>query len=65
MRDPTLAAFSCACGSADVFAVRPGLEVVRRGAVDLFSRLDPVVEGRVDVCWCLACWSKRWGRNVA
>ena len=29
----------CTCGSSEWFAVRPGVEPERRGAVDLFTRL--------------------------
>jgi hypothetical protein len=56
-----LAAARCACGSQAIVAVRPGLDPLRRGAIDLFSRADPLVEGRPDAVWCRACWVTRWG----
>jgi hypothetical protein len=63
-RDPTLATVTCPCG-APPFAIRPGVEPVRRGAIDLWTRLDPLIDGRVDQVWCLVCWSKRFGRRAA
>lgn len=52
-----LAALRCACGSAAVMAIRPGLDPVRRGAVDLFTRVDPLTHtGAPDAAWCLVCW---------
>ena len=50
------AALRCGCGCSDLVAIKPGQEPVRRGAVDLFTRLDPLVErGAPDVAWCAAC----------
>jgi len=50
----------CSCGSADVMAVKPGVEPLRRGAVDLFTRLDPLTEkGEPSVAWCRECWPWR------
>lgn len=54
---PSLAAARCGCGCADVFAVRPGVAPARRGAIDLFTRLDPLVTiGVPDAFWCRPCW---------
>ena len=59
MTDPSLATLRCGCGSESIFALRPGVDPERRGAVDLFTRLDPLVSiGAPDVAWCAACWSK-------
>ncbi|HEY5306634.1 MAG TPA: hypothetical protein VIJ52_08230 [Pseudolabrys sp.] len=62
----TLASLRCTCGSPDIVALRPGQDAERRGAVDLFTRLDPIVEtGAPDMCWCRACWTARFGCEVA
>jgi hypothetical protein len=56
----------CACGSAEIFALRPGVEPLRLDAIDLFTRRDKATEaGVADAAWCLACWSKRYGRRAA
>ena len=60
----TLTAARCACGSLSIVAVRPGLDPLRRGAIDLFTRADPLVEGRPDAVWCRACWMTRWASNA-
>jgi hypothetical protein len=39
-----LASLRCACGSAAIIAIRPGLEPLRRGAVDIVTRCDPLTE---------------------
>lgn len=57
---------SCACGDRNIFAVRPGIEPLRLDAVDLFTRRDKAIEaGVADVCWCLACWSRKFARKAA
>lgn len=54
---PDLSAARCLCGSPEIAAIKPGLEPERRGAIDLFTRVDPLVErGAPDVIWCLPCW---------
>lgn len=54
---PSLSDARCACGSAEVVAIRVGMEPGHRGAIDLFTRLDPLIErGSPDVFWCRACW---------
>lgn len=55
--DPTLPA-RCSCPArGPVIAVRPGQDAVRRGAIDLFTRLDPLLEGATaDQFWCAVCW---------
>jgi hypothetical protein len=61
-----LTTLRCGCGSPTIFSVRPGVEPLRRGAIDLFTRLDPVlVAGVPDVAWCLACWATAFGPRVA
>lgn len=58
-----MTAVSCGCGCLDVFAVRPGYEGARRGAVDLFTRLDPIVDRPVpDEVWCKPCWLRAFTR---
>lgn len=54
--NPTLP-LSCSCPAhGPIIAVRPGQDAMRRGAVDLFTRLDPMVEAEVaDQFWCAAC----------
>lgn len=54
----------CACpAGGPIVAVRPGQDATRRGAIDLFTRLDPLVEREVpDVFFCAACapwWKAR------
>ncbi len=49
----------CACGSEDLASIRPGQEPLRRGAVDLFTRVDPLVEiGTPSVGFCMACLTR-------
>lgn len=61
----SLANARCRCGCAPgvpIFAIRPGQDAERRGAIDLFTRLDPLVEaGAPDVAWCRASWMERFG----
>lgn len=58
----TLPGALCACGEAELFSVKPGTEPLRRGAVDLFTRLDPLIDGGVaDQFWCRACWMAKFG----
>lgn len=55
-------AIQCSCGAPDIIALRPGVEPLRRGAVDLFTRLDPLVEiGEPATAWCAACWDAKFG----
>lgn len=62
---PSLAALRCGCGSSEVMALRPGQDAARRGAVDLFSRLDPLVDaGAPDAAWCMGCWTATFARPV-
>ena len=43
-------------------AVQVGQNGERRGAVDLFTRLDPLIERPVpDVLFCRACWVAKFG----
>lgn len=57
----SLANARCGCGCATVFAVRPGQDPERRGAVDLFTRRDPLVEaGAPDAFFCAPCWMDRF-----
>lgn len=59
---PSLADLRCGCGSAAIMALRPGQDAVRRGAVDLFTRLDPLLVADVpDVAWCDGCWGRGLG----
>jgi hypothetical protein len=55
---PDLTAARCLCPArGPIVAVRPGLDAVRRGAVDLFNRKDTLIEGEVrDQFWCSKCW---------
>lgn len=54
---PSLAEARCSCGCPTIFSVRPGVEPARRGAIDLFTRLDPLVTiGSPDTFWCRPCW---------
>jgi hypothetical protein len=56
-----LAGLRCACGSAAILAIRPGLEPLRRGAVDIVTRSDPLVaRGTPDAAWCAVCWRAPW-----
>lgn len=57
-KDPRMEDARCGCPVAGpVVAIKPGFEGERRGAVDLFTRLDPLVERPVpDAIWCAACW---------
>lgn len=58
MTDQPLITTRCACGSSAIFSIKPGEEPRRRGAVDLFTRLDPLVEtGAPDVVRCKPCWT--------
>lgn len=60
----TIVDWRCECGSADLVAVRPGVEPARRGAIDLFSRLDPMIDtGERSMFWCAACWPYLRGRR--
>jgi hypothetical protein len=64
--DPNLAASVCPCGDAATFAIRPGVEPVRLDAINLFTRRDKATDAGVACAvWCLACWSKRFGRRAA
>ncbi len=55
----------CGCGSRQIIAVQPGYEGARRGAVDIATRRDPIVDRPVpDVLWCGPCWSKRFRPTV-
>lgn len=60
--NPTLP-LSCSCPArGPVIAVRPGQDAVRLGAVNLFTRRDPLLEGATaDQFWCAACapWFRR------
>lgn len=59
-----LPALRCACGSDDIVAVSPGVEPARRGAVDLFTRVDPYVDvGEASVARCRVCFGRRFGGN--
>lgn len=56
-----IADLTCTCGSADVFAIQPGQDPVRRGAVDLFTRRDPLVDaGQPTAARCLVCFVARY-----
>jgi hypothetical protein len=63
--NPTLP-LACSCpAGGPIVAVRPGQDAVRRGAVDLFNRKDPLVEAEVrDQFWCAAC-APWWRKEVA
>jgi hypothetical protein len=63
--DPTLPSrCPCPAGGA-VIAVKPGQDAVRRGAVDIATRRDPLVEAEVpDRVFCRACWPF-WREEVA
>lgn len=53
----------CACGSDDIMAVTAGRDGERRGAVDLFTRANPLIERPVaDVYRCAPCWTRVLGR---
>lgn len=53
----TIADWCCECGSADLVAVRPGVEPERRGAIDLFNHRDSLIDtGERSMFWCAACW---------
>jgi hypothetical protein len=40
------------------------VEPLRRGAVDLFTRLDKMLEtGEPTVAWCLECWKQKYVKN--
>lgn len=55
----------CFCGDTEIFSIKPGLEGARRGAVDLFTRANPLVERPVpDVVLCFGCWAVVFGRVV-
>jgi hypothetical protein len=57
---------ACDCGATELHAIQPGVDPERRGAVDLFTRADPIVDrGQPDKAWCEACWSKRFVRRAA
>lgn len=59
--DPRIASLACGCGCTEIMAIRPGQEPEHRGAVDLFTRLDPIVTiGVPDVAWCAPCWMARF-----
>lgn len=62
--DPTLP-LSCSCpAGGPVIAVRPGQNAMRRGAIDIATRRDPLVEREVrDAFWCAAC--APWWKAVA
>lgn len=64
MTFPTLPT-RCACPAGGrVIAVRPGQDATRRGAIDIATRLDPLVEREVrDVFFCAAC--ARWWKARA
>jgi hypothetical protein len=54
-----IAGLRCACGSAAILAIRPGLEPLRRGAVDIVTRSDPLIaRGAPDAAWCAVCWRR-------
>lgn len=55
----------CACGSADIFAVKPGADPEYGAPVDLLGQRDPrlgqgilISRGVEDQVWCRACWAK-------
>jgi hypothetical protein len=61
--DPTLPT-RCPCpAGGPIVAVKPGQDATRRGAIELFTRQNPLVEGAVaDRFWCAACapwWKAR------
>lgn len=45
----------CVCGSAEVIAVKPGIEP--RRFLDLFA----FTRGKADVGWCKECWLAKFG----
>lgn len=49
-----------------IFSLQPGHEGARMGAVDLFTKIDKLIDRPVpDVLWCRACWSKRFQASGA
>jgi hypothetical protein len=60
--DPTLPT-RCPCpAGGPIIAVKPGCDATRRGAIDLFTRQNPLVEAEVpDRVFCRACWP--WWRG--
>jgi hypothetical protein len=47
---------SCACGSTDIIAIKPGTEPDRFGQNDLFFAISL---GEPSVAWCWSCWPVR------
>jgi hypothetical protein len=61
-----LAGLRCACGSGAILAIRPGLEPARRGAVNIRTRVDPLVaRGVPDAAWCVVCWRRAFAEPPA
>lgn len=55
------ASLRCACGFGVLISITPGYEPQRRGAVDLFTRVDPLVDiGAPTIGRCRACFMARY-----
>lgn len=58
---PELTPPICGCGSTEVFAIKTGFAGERRGAIDLFTWEDPLVDRPIaDQAWCRLCWDRRF-----
>ena len=56
-----LADLRCSCGASAIFALAPGVEPLKQGTIDLFTRRDKVLErGEAARAWCVGCWTKRF-----
>lgn len=57
--DPSLATLRCQCGSSQIASLKPGREAVHLGAINLFTKRDPLLEAEIrDQAWCLPCLVK-------